>query len=133
MDVFQSAFEFMDDNAHLWETVTLVNARNGIFWQIIAMARVSLNSVRTAASRQKFCEESASWPTLVNGDPRQYVDAMKGTVADSKWSWVDPEADPLVRVAITEAVDKMASPTNVEDQPDSAKLVGRVWIDDIPA
>ena len=42
-------------------------------------------------------EECASWPSDVNGDVAQYVDAMgidgNGSPLDfnAKWSWVHPE------------------------------------------
>ena len=71
-------------------------AIEGIHWQIIAAARIGLNSTRTAARRAKFMEECAlRGRTGVNGDVAQYVDAMNpdsnGMPIDfnEKWSWVD--------------------------------------------
>ena len=135
LDVFDAAIGLALANPQAWPYTNISNAIIGIHWQIIAMARVCLNSTRTAARRQKFCEECASWPTGLSGDPRQYVDGMGG-ISDppgEKWSWVDPEPDPYVRQSIALAVSKFENATNVEAAPGSDGLIGRGWINDIPA
>ena len=104
LDVFDQALDYIHANRLVWPDDARAKAIDGIRWQIINSARVALNSTRTHARRQKFCEESASWPTLTNGNVREYVDAI---AADrypdhptKDWSWVDPEADPYTRVAV---------------------------------
>ena len=85
--------------------------------------------------RQKFCEESASWPDLTNGNAREYVDAFAGNTPinpTKDWSWVDPEADPYTRAAVGSAAGGFMNATNVENAPTSAKLIGRDWLNDIP-
>ena len=119
LDVFDAAIGLILSNQQAWPQLNIVNAISGIHWQIVAAARVCLNSTRTAARRQKFCEECASWPTMISGDPRQYVDGMGG-ISDppgEKWSWVDPETDPFERQTITESASKFESATNVEVAP----------------
>ena len=76
MDVFDSALEVIFENRIVWIPADVDNAVLGIHWMAINAARVALNSTRTAANRVKFLEEAASWPTGVNGDVAQYVDAM---------------------------------------------------------
>ena len=77
LDVFDAALSTIFENRIVWtpdrssKTPVL-----GIHWMAINAARVALNSTRTAANRVKFLEEAASWPTGVNGDVAQYVDAM---------------------------------------------------------
>ena len=133
LDVFDAAIGLILSNQQAWPQLNIVNALSGIHWQIVAAARICLNSTRTAARRQKFCEECASWPTMVSGDPRQYVDGMSQADPGEKWSWVDPETDPFVRQSIANAASKFESATNVEDAPGSDDLIGRGWINDIPA
>ena len=133
LNVFDAAIGLMLANPDAWPSANVQNALSGIHWQIIAAARVSLNSTRTAARRQKFCEECASWPTGLSGDPRQYVDGMGSADPGEKWSWVDPETDPFDRKSITDAASSFENATNVEDAPGSDDLIGRGWINDIPA
>ena len=101
----------------------------------INAARVALNATRTHARRQKFCEESASWPDATNGEARQYVDAMAADAVDppaKDWSWVNPEADPFTRHDAANAGDGFKDATNIETAPNSGKLIGRGWLSDIP-
>ena len=65
LDVFDAAIGLMLGNPQAWPAANVQNALSGIYWQSVAMARVCLNSTRTAARRQKFCEECASWPTII--------------------------------------------------------------------
>ena len=136
LDVFDSALVFIQDNQLAWRDDTRAKAVEGIHWQIINSARVALNSTRTHARRQKFCEESASWPMGVNGNVLDYVDAISadtsGTTPTKDWSWVNPEADPYTRVAVSGASTQFGSATNVEDAPSSKKLLGGAWIENIP-
>ena len=76
MDVFDAAISLIRENPQAWPALNRAKALEGIHWQIIAAARIGLNSTRTAARRAKFMEECASWPDGVNGDVAQYVDAM---------------------------------------------------------
>ena len=76
LDVFDAALDYIQQNRFAWQDVHRAEAIEGIHWQIVNSARVALNSTRTHARRQKFCEESASWPDGTNGDVRQYVDAI---------------------------------------------------------
>ena len=136
MDVFDAALDYIHDNRFAWSDDARSKAIDGIHWQIINSARVALNSTRTHARRQKFCEESASWPDGVNGEARQYVDAIAAddtlTTPTKDWCWVNPETDPYVRHAVGNASDGFNMATNVENAPSSAKLIGRGWISEIP-
>ena len=76
LDVFEGALALIANNPTAWTDDVRTKAIEGIHWQIVNTARVALNATRTHARRQKFCEESASWPDATNGDPRQYVDAF---------------------------------------------------------
>ena len=76
LDVFDAALELMEENRQVWPYVNIEKATQGIHWMIVNMARVALNATRTADNRVKALGEAASWPTGVNGDPREYVDAM---------------------------------------------------------
>ena len=46
--------------------------------------------------------------------------------------WVDPATDPPARFAIAGAAAGFANAANVEAAPDSADLIGRRWIANIP-
>ena len=136
MDVFDDALGYIERNRLIWTADLVEKAIEGIHWQAINTARICLNGTRLASDRQKICEESASWPADTNGDVRQYVDAF---AADSiglptkDWFWIDLTMDSPVRVAVGDASVHFSSTMNVEDAPTSDKLIGRVWIDDIPA
>ena len=134
LDVFDVALAFIHDNRAAWPEDARAKAETGISWQIINSARVALNATRTHARRQKFCEESASWPDATNGNVREYVDAIaeNGSVATKDWSWVMPETDPYTRTNTVDAAQGFNNATNVEDAPSTDKLIGRGWIADIP-
>ena len=136
MDVLEEGLAFIRDNQHVWPDAARAIAVDGIHWQIVNSARIALNATRTAARRQKFCEESASWPLNTNGNVVDYVDAIAAqgtpTTPTKDWSWVTPEADPYTRVAVGTAHNQFGSATNVENAPSSEKLIGRDWINDIP-
>ena len=136
LDVFDNALAFIHENRFAWQDKIIDNAIEGIHWQVINSARVALNSTRTHARRQKFCEESASWPDATNGNVRQYVDAFGGNTPiatpTKDWSWVDPEADPYTRHIVSGSLTGFSMATNVENAPGSAKLVGRSWLNEIP-
>ena len=135
MDVFDEAFSFIRGYQHVWTQDAITRAIDGMYWMSVNAARVALNDTRTHANRQKFLEEAASWPTGVNGDPRQYVDAVgeANTFMPSKdTSWVNPETTPPSRYPLSMAAGGFNSATNVEDAPTSDKLLGRSWINDIP-
>ena len=68
LDTFDVALAYIHDNRLAWTEDARAKAETGISWQIINSARVALNATRTHARRQKFCEESASWP---DGNERQ--------------------------------------------------------------
>ena len=68
LDVFDNALDYIHDNRFAWTDDARTKAVEGIHWQIVNSARVALNATRTHARRQKFCEESASWPDGTNGD-----------------------------------------------------------------
>ena len=83
-------------------SIARTKAIEGIHWQIVNSARVALNATRTHARRQKFCEESASWPDATNGDVRAVCGwvcqrAIGVNLPTKDWSWVDPQADPYTR------------------------------------
>ena len=136
LDVFEQALDYIHHNRLVWPDAARARAVEGIHWQIINSARVALNATRTAARRQKFCEESASWPLNTNGNVVGYVDAITAndalTTPTKDWSWVRSEVDPYTRVEITGAVMQFMNATNVENAPSSEKLIGRAWIGDIP-
>ena len=135
MDVFDEGIAYIIDNRMMWTDDLITKAIEGIHWQMVNTARVALNATRTHARRQKFCEESASWPTGVNGNVREYVDAFGLATVNlptKDWCWVMPEADPFTRDSVTGSGDNFGAATNVENAPASAKLIGRAWIDDIP-
>ena len=62
LDVFDVALDYINENRFAWTDDLRTKAIEGIHWQIVNSARVALNATRTHARRQKFCEESASWP-----------------------------------------------------------------------
>ena len=136
LDVFEQALDYIHANRLAWPDAVRVIAVEGIHWQIVNSARVALNATRTHARRQKFCEESASWPDATNGNVREYVDAIEAasslTTPTKDWSWVNPEGDPYVRFDVAQAATQFMSATNVENAPSSEKLIGRTWISDIP-
>ena len=136
LDVFEQALDYIHHNRLVWPDAARAIAVEGIHWQIINSARVALNSTRTAARRQKFCEESASWPLNTNGNVVGYLDEITAndslTTPTKDWSWVNPENDPYTRVGVSTADMQFGSATNVENAPSSEKLIGRTWIDDIP-
>ena len=68
LDVFDQALDYIHANRFAWTVDLRTKAVEGIHWQIVNSARVALNATRTHARRQKFCEESASWPDGTNGD-----------------------------------------------------------------
>ena len=135
MDVFENALAYIEDFRHVWTQDTVDKAMDGIHWQMVNSARVALNSTRTHANRQKFLEEAASWPTLVSGDVRQYVDAMGADDINSPnkdWSWVDISVAALPRLAVGDSDDGFDGATDVEDAPTSETLIGRKWVSAIP-
>ena len=123
---------FIRDNAHLWPGSHVEKTRECIHWMKIQGSRQGLNATRTAANRIKFFEEAASFPTGVNGEIRQLVDAMADGIAlpTKDWCWVNPT--DLTRTDITGALTLFSGATNVENAPGTAKLLGRDWINDIP-
>ena len=135
MDVFDGALDLIAANPAVWTLDQREKAIEGIHWQTINTARIALNATRAAADRQKICEESASWPTGLSGEARQYVDVMEdvSSLPTKDWFWIDLSMDPPVRVAAGLAAQHFSSATDVEDAPTSDKLIGRAWIDDIPA
>ena len=135
MDVFENALAYIDGHRHVWTQDAGDRASDGIHWMMVNSARIALNSTRTHANRQKFLEEAASWPTMVNGNVREYVDAMganDGATPTKDWSWVDVDNAALPRLPVNTSNMGFESATNVEDAPTSEKLVGRAWIPDIP-
>ena len=99
MDVFDTAIAFIRENRAVWRPAAVEKALTGIHWQIVNSARLALNSTRTHARRQKFLEESASWPDETNGNVVDYVDVFNTTddelgTPTKDFSWVDPEPDP---------------------------------------
>ena len=136
LDVFDVALALIHENRAVWPDAARAIAVDGIHWQIVNSARVALNATRTAARRQKFCEESASWPDGTNGNVVDYVDVIAAsdslTTPTKDWSWVDPESDPYMRFVVSGAATRFMSATNVENAPSSAGLIGRGWIANIP-
>ena len=134
LDVFEVALAYIHDNRFAWPEDARAKAETGISWQIINSARVALNATRTHARRQKFCEESASWPDGTNGNAREYLDAVaaNGSTPTKDWSWVMPETDPYTRTNTVDAAQGFNNATNVENAPGTDKLIGRGWIADIP-
>ena len=134
LDVFDVALDFIHENRFAWPEDARAKAETGISWQIINSARVALNATRTHARRQKFCEESASWPDGTNGNVREYLDAIvdNGSTPTKDWSWVMPETDPYTRTNTVDAAQGFNNATNVEDAPGTDKLIGRGWLQDIP-
>ena len=135
LDEFEQALEYIHANRFAWRDDTRAKAIDGIYWQIVNSARVALNSTRTHARRQKFCEESASWPMDTDGHVGGYLDEIADssiTTPTKDWSWVNPENDPYTLVPIGTAITEFMNATNVENAPSSEDLIGRAWIDDIP-
>ena len=132
LDVFETALDFIAENQLAWQQAAIKRAETGIHYQLVNAARVALNGTRTHARRQKFCEESASWPTGLSGDVTQYVDAMGGdgvATPTPAWSWVAHATD--VRIDVADAAQGFNNATDVENAPGSDRLVGRGWIRDI--
>ena len=138
MNVFDDAVAFILRNRTVWPQFAVVWAISGIHWQTVNAARMGLNSVRTTTFRQKFFEEAASWPTGLSGDVSQYVDSFIDPPniteePNEKFSWVEDDTDPPGRVVTMSAYSQFDTTINVEDAPTTAKLLGRAWIDDVPA
>ena len=135
-DAYDNAVDFIRDNRLVWTDDQIKKALEGIRWQRVNAARVALNATRTHARRQKFCEESASWPDGTNGNVREYVDAFEDdtaiTLPTKDWCWVNPEVDPFTRYDVMGSDVGFSMATDVEAAPASDKLIGRDWIDDIP-
>ena len=135
LDVLEAGLEYIHANRFAWTDDIRTKAIEGIHWQIVNSARVALNATRTHARRQKFCEESASWPDATNGNVRDYVDAFGATgvnLPTKDFCWVNPQNDPFTRLSVGGAGQGFMNATNVENAPSSAKLIGRDWINDIP-
>ena len=132
LDTFEFALDYIYDNQLAWTDAARTSAEDGIYWQTINSARVALNSTRTHARRQKFCEESASWPTGLSGDIVQFVDAIaaSNSTPTKDWSWVNPTTD--ARNDVPNSGQGFNNATDVENAPGSDKLIGRGWIRDIP-
>ena len=132
LDVFETALDYIYDNQLAWRQEAVRNAATGIHRQLVNATRVALNTTRTHARRQKYCEESASWPTGLSGDVVQYVEAMGGnTVATptKDWSWVNPTTD--ARTDVMGAANGFGTATDVENAPTTDRLISRSWIRDI--
>ena len=137
LDVFESAIGVIEANRYAWPQHIADWALSGIHWQIVNTARVVLNSTRTHDYRQKFCEESASWPTGTNGDVFDYVDSFDdaGNITEAPtatFSWVveDEAATSIVTTMLAYPV--FASTVNLEDAPSTKKIINREWTNDIP-
>ena len=133
LDTFEVAFDYIQDNRIAWQNEARKKAVTGIHYQLVNAARVALNSTRTHARRQKFCEESASGPTGLSGDVVLFVDAMGSTgvnLPTKDWSWVNPTTD--ARNDVADAAQGFNNATDVENAPGSDKLIGRSWIQAIP-
>ena len=137
LDALEGGLAYIEENRLFWPQAIASAAIDGIHWQIINSARIALNSTRTAAFRQKFCEESASWPSGVNGNAREYADAFAAlqtfAVPGKDFSWVTHADATPARTDVTTALGGFGSAANVEDAPASADLAGRAWTLDIPA
>ena len=132
LDVFETALDYIYDNQLAWRQEAVRNAATGIHRQLVNATRVALNTTRTHARRQKFCEESASWPDGVNGDVGQYVDAFAdGSISlpSKDWSWVNPTTD--ARTDVMGAANGFGTATDVENAPTTDRLISRSWIRDI--
>ena len=105
LDVFEGALALIANNPTAWSDDIRTKAVEGIHWQIVNSARVALNATRTHARRQKFCEESASWPDgvrmVILGSMWMRLGSRQLPVSlpTKDWSWVMPEPDPYTRVA----------------------------------
>ena len=133
LDTFEAAFDYIQDNRIAWQNEARKKAVTGMHWMIVNAARVALNSTRTHATRAKFCDESASWPTGLSGDVVQFVDAMGDdtvTTPTKDWSWVNPTTN--ARNDVADAAQGFNAATDVETAPGSDKLIGRQWVRDIP-
>ena len=134
LDVFETALDYIYDNQLAWRQEAVRNAATGIHRQLVNATRVALNTTRTHARRQKFCEESASWPDGVNGDVGQYVDAFSNSTVNlptKDWSWVNPETDPYTRNDVGDSAQGFNNATDVETAPGTDRLISRSWIRDI--
>ena len=133
MDVLENGLAYIDANKHVWTAAGVARAKDGIHWMMINSARVALNTTRTHANRQKFLEEAASWPTGVNGNAREYTDAVAALDIDlsKDWSWVDVSEINIPRIAVSNSNTGFVDAVNVEDAPTSDALVGRGWINSI--
>ena len=107
MDVFDEGMAYIADNRMMWTDDLITKAIEGIHWQMVNTARVALNATRTHARRQKFCEESASWPSgwYQRQRVREYCGCVRMMVAGvslptKDWCWVNPEVDPFTRHSV---------------------------------
>ena len=139
LDVFDATPSTISTTTVLLGRTMFARRPSKVFhWQIINSARVALNATRTHARRQKFCEESASWPDGTNGDARQYVDAFV-TVATSN------PADEGLELGGPRERTRICGPQyggcycpfherhQYRERPKQReKLIGRDWLNDIP-
>ena len=137
LDVFETGIAEIVRNRQAWPQNLVEWAITGIHWQTVNSARIVLNSVRTTDFRQKWLEESASWPDITSPGPITYVDSFNSTsiteAPSGKFSWVNDMGDPPGRLETSAAYTMFDTTTNIEDAPSTAKLIGRGWVDDIPA
>ena len=129
MDVFDAALVYIERNRVVWTGTTRLRRQSRVFTgRGSTRPALCLNSTRLAADRQKICEESASWPTDVNGDVRQYVDAFSAddslVYPTKDWFWISFDQDPPAREDVSNSAMQFMSVTNVEDAPTSDKLIG---------
>ena len=123
LDVFDVALDYIHENRFAWTDDLRTKAVEGIYWQIVNSARVALNATRTHARRQKFCEESASWPDATNGNAREYVDAF-GTATpvsnppDEGLELGEPgRPDPYTRPAVGTAASQLPERHQCRERP----------------
>ena len=77
MDVFENWLAYIEDNRHVWTQQIGDYAIDGIHWMMVNSARVALEQYTHAREpAEVLSKKPQAWPTLVNGEVRQYVDAF---------------------------------------------------------
>ena len=76
MHTFEAAISFIQENRQAWPAQNMAQAIEGIHWQIIAAARVGLNSHADGSAAGEVHGRVRKLADGVNGDVAQYVDAM---------------------------------------------------------
>ena len=132
-DVFDNALELIDDN----EMHGLMTRKQRARGYLLAARQHGKGLSECNAPSRRAYQVVRGMCVMADRHEREcseYVDAFETTIPlpTKDFSWVGP-ASPFTRVDVMQAATRFNSATNVEDAPKSDKLIGRAYINDIPA